>query len=102
LAANLTAWELVMATAQRQENGSIGGRVLVSNTAANMISSLHPFNKRKVNAALATIKSSVLDPANVNQIVGVDNAFVARAGNLRVVFEKEGDSVVITSVIARG
>jgi len=51
---------------------------------------------------LPKIESSVLDPANVNQIVGVDNAFVAHAGNLRVVFEKEGESVVITSVITRG
>jgi hypothetical protein len=91
-----------MATAQRQENGSIDRRVIVSHTAANMVSSLHPFNKSKANAALATIKSSVLDPSNVEKIIGVDNAFVARAGNLRVFFEKEGDSVVITSIIVRG
>ena len=91
-----------MATAQRQENGSTGRRVLVSNTAANMISSLHPFNKTKADAALATIKSSVLDPAKIKKIVGVDNAFVARVGDLRVVFKNEGDSVVITSVIAQG
>jgi mRNA-degrading endonuclease RelE of RelBE toxin-antitoxin system len=89
-----------MATAQRQENGSSSQRVLISNTAANMISSLHPFNKSKANAALTTIKSSVLDPAKVKKIAGVDNAFVARAGDLRVVFKKEGDSVVITSVVA--
>jgi hypothetical protein len=65
-----------------------------------MISSLHPFSKSEANAALATIKSSVLDPAKVKKIVGVENAFVARAGDLRVVFKKEGDSVLITSVIA--
>jgi hypothetical protein len=75
--------------------------VLVSNTAANMISSLHPFNKSKANAALATIKSSVLDPAKVKEIAGVDNAFVARAGDLRVLFETDGDAVVITSVVAQ-
>lgn len=89
-----------MATVQLQGNGSGSRRVLVSNTAVNMISSLHPFNKSKANAALATIKSSVLDPAQVKKIVGVENAFVARAGDLRVVFKEEGDSVVITSVIA--
>ncbi|WP_031237885.1 hypothetical protein [Mesorhizobium sp. LNJC405B00] len=90
-----------MTTAQRQENRSSHRRVLVSKTAANMISSLHPFNKTKANAALATIKSSVLDQAKVKKIVGVDNAFVARADDLRVVFKYEGDSVVITSVVAK-
>lgn len=89
-----------MTTAERQGNGSSSRRVLVSNTAVNMISSLHPFSKSEANAALATIKSSVLDPAKVKKIVGVENAFVARAGDLRVVFKKEGDSVLITSVIA--
>ena len=89
-----------MATAQRQEDGLSSRRVLFSNTAANMISSLHPTNKSKASAALATIKSSVVDPANVKKIVGVDNAFVARAGDLRVFFKEEGDSVVILSVVA--
>ncbi|MGC1301466.1 MAG: hypothetical protein WA840_03735 [Caulobacteraceae bacterium] len=90
-----------MATAQRQELRRSGRRVLVSNTAANMISSLYPFNKTKANVALANIKSSVLDQTKVKKIVGVDNAFVARAGDLRVVFKNEGDSVIITSVITQ-
>lgn len=89
-----------MATALPQENGSSRRSVRVSNTAANMISSLHPFNKAEAEAALATIKSSVLDAAKVRKIVGVDNAFVAPAGDLRVLFENEGDSIVITSVVA--
>ena len=90
-----------MATAQRQENGASSQRVLVSNTAVNMIWSLHPFNKGKATAALEKIKSSVLDSTKVEPIIGADNAFVARAGNLRIVFKKEGDSVVITSVVKR-
>ena len=90
-----------MATAQQYESDSSSPRVFVSNTAANMISSLHPFNKRKANAALETIKSSVLDSAKVKKIIGVDNAFVARAGALRVVFKREGNSVVISSVVRR-
>jgi mRNA-degrading endonuclease RelE of RelBE toxin-antitoxin system len=89
-----------MATAQRHEGGSRSQRVSVSHTAANMISSLYPLNKSDASAALATIESSVLDPANVRKIVGVDNTFVARAGDLRVIFKKEGNSVVITSVVA--
>ena len=90
-----------MASAQRRENGSSSRRVLVSNTAANMILSLHPFNKTKANAALATIESSVLDPAMVKKIVGVDSAFAAPTGDLRVVFTNKGDSVLITSVVAQ-
>jgi len=90
-----------MATAQRQQTGSNGRRVRVSNTAANMIASLHPFDKAQAEAALATIKASVLDEAKVRKIVGVDNAFVAPAGDLRVVFENEGDAIVITSIVAR-
>lgn len=96
------AWELAMATTRRQENDPISGRVFVSNTAANMISSLHPFDRTKARAALSEIKSSVVDPTKVMKINGVDNAFVARAGDLRVIFEMKGDSVVITSVLARG
>ena len=91
-----------MATAQRQAEGSGGRPVLVSNTAANMISSLYPFNKTKADATLATIRSSVLDQTKVKKIVGVENAFVARAGSLRVVFRTEGDSVFITSVVKKG
>jgi hypothetical protein len=94
--------ELTMATAHGRENGTSGRRVLVSNTAANMIASLHPFNKTKANLELAKVKSSVLDPAKVKKIVGVENAFVTRAGDLRVVFKNEGDSFVITSVVAQG
>lgn len=90
-----------MATAERQAKGSGSRPVLVSNTAANMISSLHPFNKIKANATLATVRSSVLDPAKVERITGVENTFVARAGELRVVFKNEGDSVLITSVLKK-
>ncbi|MDP4026193.1 hypothetical protein Q8W71_26560 [Methylobacterium sp. NEAU 140] len=91
-----------MATAQRRTTGSSTRRVLVSNAVANMVSSLHPSSKTEAAAALAAIKASVLDPARAERIVGVDNAFVARAGDLRVVFKSEGDSVVITSIVAHG
>jgi hypothetical protein len=90
-----------MATAQRADEDPRPQRVLVSNTAANMISSLYPFDKIKADATLARVKSSVLDSAKVRKIVGVDNAFVARAGDLSVLFKNEGDSVIITSVLAQ-
>ena len=90
-----------MAAAERQAQGPTNRPVLVSNTAANMIASLHPFDKKEADAALATAKSSVLDPAKAKRIAGVDNAYVARAGKLRVVFRIEGDSVLITSVLVK-
>ncbi|GFZ98652.1 hypothetical protein GCM10010923_03570 [Blastomonas marina] len=90
-----------MDKAKRQEKGSSSRRVLVSSTAANMISSLHPSNKGKAKDTLASVRLSVLDRAKVKKIAGIENAFVARAGNLRVVFRDEGDSFVITSVIAK-
>ena len=89
-----------MATSRRQEDAPVGGRGLVGNTAANMISSLHPLDKGKVKAALPKVRSSVLDPAKVRKIDGVNNAFVARAGDPRVIFRREGDEFVITSVLA--
>jgi hypothetical protein len=90
-----------MARAQRKEDGSASRSVLVSNTAVNMISSLHPSNQARAKATLKTIMSSVLNPEKVTKIVGVDNAFVASAGDLRVVFKKDGDFFVITSVVAK-
>ncbi len=90
-----------MVTAQRQENRPDTPRVVVSNTAANMISSLHPDNTSKANAAREKVKLSVLDQTKAKKIIGVDNAFVVRADDLRVIFKKEGDSVVITSIISQ-
>ena len=91
----------MMVTLQAKDDGLNDRQVLISSTAANMISSLHPFNKTKSLAVEKRIKSSVLDPKNVNEIVGVENAFVARAGKLRVVFTKKDEAIVITSVVAK-
>ncbi len=85
------------------QSGKIGDPpVRVSSSAANMVSSLHPYDKSQVESTLATIRSSVLDPTRVKRIVGVENAFVARAGNLRVVFKMEGDAIFITSIVKSG
>ena len=90
-----------MATSRYLKDDPGSDHVLVTNAAANMVTSLHPYDRSKAKAALTMIKSSVLDPARVKRIIGVDNAFVARAGRLQVVFRKEGGSFVITSVIAK-
>lgn len=90
-----------MSTAPQQQTGAGSPRVFVSNTATNMVSSLHPFDKKEADAALEKIRSSVLDPLAVKKVAGVENAFVARVDDLRVLFKHEGDSVVITSIVAR-
>ena len=59
-------------------------------------------NETKANATLAAIKGAVADPAKIKKIAGLDNAFVARSGELDVTFRVEGDSVYITSVIKKG
>lgn len=89
-----------MIVAHRQENGSDVPRVLVSNAAANMISSLYPFDEAGARVELEKITSSVRDPARVRKIAGLDNAFVARSGRLRVIFKREGEAFIITSVVA--
>ena len=90
-----------MAATERQGNNANPDRVRVSNTAANMISSLHPSSKSKASLTLAKIKSSVLDKSKAQRLTGVENAYVVRSGELRVVFKQEGDSVIITSVVTR-
>jgi mRNA-degrading endonuclease RelE of RelBE toxin-antitoxin system len=90
-----------MDNTQRHEGVPLSGRVLVSNSAANMISSLHPFDESEAKAVLETVKSSVLDASTVKKIAGVDDTFVARVGQLRVIFKQQGDAVVITSVVAQ-
>ncbi|TGD96308.1 hypothetical protein [Methylobacterium nonmethylotrophicum] len=90
-----------MMTVRWQNEGLFIPRVLVSNSAADMISLLHPSDETAASATAAAIKASVLDPAKVNKLVGVDNAFVARAGELQVFFKIEGDTIVITSILAQ-
>lgn len=79
-----------------------GRRVLVSNTAATMLSTLFPRNPARVKAAIAQIQADMEDPSKVRRIVGHDGVFVSRGHGLRVVFKQDGDAAVITSVAAEG
>ena len=91
-----------MVAVQRRGKSLDDTQVSISNTAVNMISSLHPTDKSKVARTVKTVTSSVRDEKKVARIIGVENAYVARAGNLRVVFKKSGDKVVIESVVKQG
>lgn len=91
-----------MTAAQRQGKGSDDTRVSISNTAVNMISSLYPTDKSKVARTVERVTSSVRNEKKVARIVGVENAYVAQAGDLRVVFKKDGDRVVIESIVKQG
>ncbi|MET7242509.1 hypothetical protein ABZT49_04015 [Methylobacterium sp. EM32] len=77
-------------------------RVSISNTASNMLASLFPTNKAKVDAAFETIKSDMADPAKVQKLVGFDDVYVARGHGIRVVFKQDGEDALITAVAAEG
>lgn len=85
-------------SAGRFELKTTSDRVYVSNTALNMISSLH-LSRPMAKATLENITSSVLDTTKAAPLPGVENGFVARAGKFRVLFRRKGDTVHITSVI---
>ncbi|MGX7704134.1 hypothetical protein [Methylobacterium sp. Gmos1] len=87
-----------MTTTERQQER----RVSISNTASNMLSSLFPTSKAKVDAAFETIKADMADPANVQKLAGFDDVYVARGHGIRVVFKQDGDGTVITAVAAEG
>ncbi len=89
-----------MPDAQARTKGQGGSVVLISNTAANMLSSLHPHSRNKAQAAIENIKSDIDDPTKVKKLIGYDNVFVAYGHGMRVVFTREGDSSVVTSVSA--
>ena len=65
-----------------------------------MISSLYGRNRTKINAVIADIKSDIEDPMKVKRVSGYDNVFVARTDGRRIIFSREGDTVVVTSVSA--
>ena len=89
-----------MANAQTKTKAQPSRRVSISNTASNMLSSLHPTSKTKANAAFAAIKSDMADPTKVKKLAGFDDTYVARGHGIRVVFKKDGDKSVITSIAA--
>lgn len=77
-------------------------QVVISNTAINMLSSLYPKDRRKVDLAIASVKADVENPDRVKKLDGYTNVFVARGNGLRAIFQRNGDSSVVTSVAAEG
>jgi mRNA-degrading endonuclease RelE of RelBE toxin-antitoxin system len=83
------------------EIGSKGGaqqRVSVSNTAANMLSSLSSGNSSKVAATIENITADIGDPNKVKKLQGFDNIFVARGHGVKVVYKDDDDVLTIISV----
>ena len=90
-----------MPTVQRHGDSSGSPQVLISNTAINMILSLHHADKERVNKTIQQLTFTVRDQSKAEPLKGLENVYVARSGDLRVIFKREGASVVIKSVVKR-
>ncbi|MGU3536276.1 hypothetical protein [Methylobacterium sp. A54F] len=76
--------------------------VAISNTAANMLTSLYGRSRSRVNAAVAAIEADIEDPAKVKKVAGYDDVFVARGHGMRILFTRKDGQSVVTSVAADG
>lgn len=65
-----------------------------------MISSLFKGSPGGVKAAIKTITSDISDPTKIRKIEGYENVFVSRGHGMRVMFKRDGEITVITSVSA--
>ena len=87
-----------MPNAEIDSKGRARQRVSVSNTAANMLSSLSNGNSRKVKETIENITADIGDPNNVRKLQDYDNVFVARSHGMKVIYKRDGDVVTIISV----
>ncbi len=78
--------------------GTDHASVRLSNTAATMLNALFGQDKSKIRTAMAQIEADIRDPAKVRRIVGRDGVYVAKGHGMRVVFKRENEAAVITSV----
>lgn len=84
---------------QSSPDGNQGmSKVEFSNTAINMISSLHGSDQPALERTITTIKKDLNDSTRVKKLKGYPNVYVARGDGLRIVFRKAGDSAIVTSV----
>jgi mRNA-degrading endonuclease RelE of RelBE toxin-antitoxin system len=91
-----------MPTAQRDGDSVGSPEVLISNTAINMISSLHHADNERVEKTIQQLTFMVKDQSKAEPLKGLENAYVVRSGDLRVIFKREGARLVIESVVKRG
>lgn len=91
-----------MATIRTKTNPSTRPAMAISNTAANMLTSLYGRSRSKVNEAIAAIEADIGNPEKVKKVAGYDNVFVARSRGMRILFTREDGRSVVTSVATEG
>lgn len=78
------------------------GEVEISNTAINMISTMHAGDRRKVDETIALVIADVNDTSKVKQLRDYSDVFVARGRGLRVIFKKGAGKSYVTTVAKEG
>ena len=76
--------------------------VEVSNTAFNIISSMHRNDQARIQRTVDTVKSDVRDLSRATPLNGYSDVFVTRGHGLRMIFRKLGDKAIVTTVSAEG
>jgi hypothetical protein len=76
--------------------------VEISNTAINMISSMHDGDQVRVRETLAAVEADVRDPSRVRRLPDYPDVFVARGRGLRVIFRTSGGKAFVTTVAKEG
>ncbi|MBV8687770.1 MAG: hypothetical protein JOZ90_03865 [Alphaproteobacteria bacterium] len=75
--------------------------VEISNTAINMISTMHHGDRARVEDTIARVIADV-NGSNVQRLRNYPDVFVARGGGLRVIFKKGGGKSYVTTVAKEG
>lgn len=74
--------------------------VEISNTAFNIISSMHHNDQARIQSTLEAVKADVRDFSRAKPLQGYSDVFVARGHGLRMIFRKLGDKAIVTTVAA--
>jgi len=78
------------------------GEVEISNTAINMISSMHAGDRRQVEETIARVIADVNDSSKVKQLGDYSDVYVARGRGLRVIFKRGAGKSYVTTVAKEG
>jgi hypothetical protein len=74
------------------------GEVEFSNTASNMISTMHGGNRDGVEGTIARVIADVKDTSKAKPLKNYPNVFVVHGRGLRVIFKKDGGKFYVTTV----
>lgn len=78
------------------------GNVEISNTAINMISTMHGGDRARVAETIARVIADVNDTNSAQRLKDYPDVFVARGRGLRVIFKKGAGKSYVTTVAKEG